>query len=135
MAVRGEFRVDEPVEFSIAERLVPRTWRHGAGGKVELLDTVDEADERGGVVPVCKLGMVVDVADGDGRVFVAARQGTLEAIVTAPSMRVRGAVGLRNGRVVGGKARPTQQLAKCRRHCLSKEKIKIKVSALPVKVM
>ena len=94
------------------------------GGHVELLDTVDEADKRGSVVPVCKLGMVVDVTDGDGRVLVAERQGALEAVVAAPGMGLGGAISLGNGRVVRGKARPTQQLAKSRHVCPQKIKSK-----------
>jgi len=100
------------MEFSIAERLVPGTCRYSAGGHVELLETADKANERGSVVPVCELGMVVDMTDGDGRVLVAQRQRTLEAVVTASSMSLRSTISLGDGRVVGGKAGPTQQLPK-----------------------
>jgi len=82
------------------------------GGQVELLETADKANERGSVVPVCELGMVVDMTDDDGRVLVAERQRTLEAVVTASSMSLRSTISLGDGRVVGGKAGPTQQLPK-----------------------
>jgi len=109
------------MEFGIAERLVPGTCGHSAGGHVELLITADKADERGGVIPVCKLGMVVNVTDGDGGVLVAERQRTLEAVVTTSSISLGGAISLGDGGVVRGKAGPTQQLAKSRHVCPKKK--------------
>lgn len=115
LVLEGEFGVDKPGELGITEGLVPGANGRGAGGDIEFLDMIDKVDERGSVVPVSKVGVVFNVADGDVGVLVRDREGTLEAVVAAPGMSLRRGVGLGDRWVVRCKTRPTKQLTECRR--------------------